>query len=563
MRCKDNHMRDNDNEWSSEFTLPLLNLLRATGNETAAYLKAVEICSSNWLLTECLKKCNRSQEVQILLIGIRSWQTACDNLDDIRTQLGCWKRYGDDLNNVCRIQTFKLRQSMQEFAMNQSKENIENICSDFDKFSTCFTREHGRLYMKSSHSIRSLSSVAASQCPVHQTSASTSEAKLKIRPFSEIPGPKEIPIFGSSHNIFKNDKKIQNYLNYLVELHDKYGNIVKESLGAGKGYVVHVYDPEDSRTVFQSDGKNPHIVPLQETTQQYRKMRGQNPGLGNLNGDEWYRLRSAVQQIMMRPQAVYAYLPFTNQVTQSLINHIKNETQRDGQVDMRRVAGRWSLESAGNTVFEKRLGALGDNIKWADKLVDVNKEIFQLSARMKFGFPFYRYFKTPQWKRMIELEDTFYAEADKLMDEAIEKLRSKENPENLLFASCLINKPELNKRDIKVIMLSLFADGLSTTAPMFVYNLFNIAIHKDIQERLRNEINEAVGKDEAIDVVHLQKMPLLRACVKETFRFFPIGTEVSRIPTKDVVLSGYLVPAGTPIDINTNVLMTYGPIKIL
>ena len=39
---------------------------------------------------------------------------------------------------------------------------------------------------------------------------------------------------------------------------------------------------EDSRTVFQSDGKNPHIVPLQETTQQYRKMRGQNPGLGNL-----------------------------------------------------------------------------------------------------------------------------------------------------------------------------------------------------------------------------------------------------------------------------------------
>ena len=82
-----------------------------------------------------------------------------------------------------------------------------------------------------------------------------------------------------------------------MELHDNYGNIVKENLGAGKGYVVHVYDPgklyflfhfefvenlEDSRTVFQSDGKNPHIVPLQETTQQYRKMRGQNPGLGNL-----------------------------------------------------------------------------------------------------------------------------------------------------------------------------------------------------------------------------------------------------------------------------------------
>lgn len=36
---------------------------------------------------------------------------------------------------------------------------------------------------------------------------------------------------------------------------------------------------------------------------------------------------------------------------------------------------RWSLESAGLIVFEKRLGALTDRVKWADDLVKLNIEV--------------------------------------------------------------------------------------------------------------------------------------------------------------------------------------------
>lgn len=42
---------------------------------------------------------------------------------------------------------------------------------------------------------------------------------------------------------------------------------------------------------------------------------------------------------------------------------------------------RWSLESAGLIVFEKRLGALSNKIDWADKMVDLNKQVL-ISSHM-------------------------------------------------------------------------------------------------------------------------------------------------------------------------------------
>ncbi|CAI2338093.1 unnamed protein product [Caenorhabditis sp. 36 PRJEB53466] len=144
LRCKDNHMREMDNEWSHDFTLPLLNLLKTTGNETAAFIKAKAICTSNGLLEMCVNNCNTSQEVSIILAGIRSWHDACNNLEEVRAQFPCWKENGERLSSVCRDQTVRLETDMLKFAKNQTQENIDTICMDFEHFSHCFIQEHGK-----------------------------------------------------------------------------------------------------------------------------------------------------------------------------------------------------------------------------------------------------------------------------------------------------------------------------------------------------------------------------------------------------------------------------------
>lgn len=65
----------------------------------------------------------------------------------------------------------------------------------------------------------------------------------------------------------------------------------------------------------------------------------------NRNGDEWYRLRSAVQQMMMRPKAVATYLPFTNAIANEFLARIDKVKQADDTVEnfMNEIY-KWTLE---------------------------------------------------------------------------------------------------------------------------------------------------------------------------------------------------------------------------
>ena len=83
------------------------------------------------------------------------------------------------------------------------------------------------------------------------------------------------------------------------------------------------------------------------------------------------------------------------------------------------------------------------------------------------------------------------------------------------------------------------------------------------------EVSEHVKADSPITADTLAKLPYLKAFVKETFRLWPNGTEVSRYceqvtgsptlwtPTpsysQDLVLSDHHIPAGTHLDLNPSV----------
>ena len=127
---------------------------------------------------------------------------------------------------------------------------------------------------------------------------------------------------------------------------------------------------------------------------------------------------------------------------------------------------------------------------------------------------------------MVQAEDNIYGFAMRLVDESILRFRQDLESEADLpddkytFLSYLLSREALSLKDITVICLSVLTDGLSTTTPSTLFCLYSLATDKRIQDRVHKEIVQVVGSDPdtPVTVQDINKMPYLKAFVKETFR---------------------------------------------
>ncbi len=76
------------------------------------------------------------------------------------------------------------------------------------------------------------------------------------------------------------------------------------------------------------------------------------------------------------------------------------------------------------------------------------------------------------------------------------------------------------------------------------YLLYEIAKQPELQEHLIQEMSSVLGNKAHPSWDDLQKMTLLRNCVKEVMRLHNLLPATARVIAEDVVLLGYQVPAG-------------------
>ncbi|KAK6168637.1 hypothetical protein SNE40_019830 [Patella caerulea] len=244
----------------------------------------------------------------------------------------------------------------------------------------------------------------------------------------------------------------------FTELNEKYGPIVK--LRNGKKWSIFLFDPDYVEQAFWYEGKFPERIsmPLLET---YCRRKKRRPGLSLMQGDQWNKVRKAVQNQTSKPAVVSRYLPLHLEVADDFVQCIAQEVYSG--TPMENLIMEYTVESTAHYCFNSRFGFLDRSEKEAyEKNQTFLKNVqnfLSLIAYSFYTFPMFKYYPTQLYKEFETAADLIYGVAERDVEREYLKLKkcplSNHDQPNLLQA--LLQDRSLEKETVLSLTGGFFA----------------------------------------------------------------------------------------------------------
>ncbi|XP_025266468.1 cytochrome P450 4C1-like isoform X1 [Camponotus floridanus] len=120
---------------------------------------------------------------------------------------------------------------------------------------------------------------------------------------------------------------------------------------------------------------------------------------------------------------------------------------------------------------------------------------------------------------------------------------------DLLIAASRENS--LTDLDIREEVDTFMFEAHDTTSMAIIFTLLLLAEHKDIQERVRVEVDNVMQEDKGkLNMRSLQNLSYLERCIKEALRLYPSVFMVARHVAEDIKLKSCVIPKGTILVLN-------------
>ncbi|RWS13646.1 cytochrome P450-like protein [Dinothrombium tinctorium] len=370
--------------------------------------------------------------------------------------------------------------------------------------------------------------------------------KGEVKPFNEIPGPApSLPLFGTSWQYYVGRYNLFKFHEANIDKYHRYGPIVKEEF-EGRKPVVLVFEPKDFETVFRSQGKYP-IRPPNEFVCHFRK---HNPdkyptvGISNLQGEEWLAERKPLSSAFSK-HIIDKCFPPQNKIAEDFVDYLWKIRDANNVVNnVQEETYLLSIEALSMLCFNSRLNCFSQKASIDGKqLIAATKKLFESYQELYYGLPVWKIAPkfSKAYQKYVRAEEAIYNLTSKYIVNAMEK----GNGESVL--ELLLSSKKLSEKEVRTTIIDFLAGGTTTTSTTMAYTLQNLANNFTAQKRLQEELDSSLSDSESLTLDKLNSFSYLKACVKEVFRLSSTIPSIVRILPEDVVLSGYRVPAGTPI----------------
>ncbi|CAH1364460.1 hypothetical protein MTP99_000840 [Tenebrio molitor] len=382
------------------------------------------------------------------------------------------------------------------------------------------------------------------------------------KPYSEIPGPKELPLIGNAWRFAPviGQYKIQELDKVMWSLNRDYGRIVKVGGLIGHPDLLFVFNGDDIERVFRMEETMPHR-PSMPSLHYYKQILKKeffdgNAGVIGVHGPKWEEFRKKVQHALLPPHIARKYVEPLDVIAGDFLRRMESTLDENQELPDHFLSEiyKWALESVARVSLDTRLGCLEPNLSTnseSQRIIDSINTFFWNVAEVELKMPVWRVYQNKSFRKYIGALEDFRTLCLKHITKTMEKMKTKDfdqiKEENVSIVERILLKTD-NPKLAAVLALDLLLVGVDTTSIAAASTLYQLSQSTDKQQKLFEELQRVMPQnDSKVEVATLDKLPYLKACIKETLRMYPVIIGNGRSLQSDTVIAGYEVPKGTHV----------------